>query len=385
MNSEDLDRYGYYVVSGKKYYNKLEAFKVAFSQGHHPHWYYHEDVFGNTDWTIEPKQDIKSLYKQRAQQLRNKYNKLILSFSGGTDSSTVADSFILNGIKLDYLLNRNIADSLSRRDSKKDEGNFHNEPIYVAQPLFEQYRKIQPDLKYVGWNYIDRILDYWENTPTDDPYIWNCYVPNTIIKDRILELFPQYENTTKCLIHAIDKPIIFYINGRFYATFQDSLVEQHVPNTKNLADQGTIIEFFFWSKDAVDLLKKQAHLMKKFFKKNSHLLPLISNFPNRKIPNYREMVATAVYDHSKLELWQPEKMRFNWLLESEKWFYDSDSVAFHNWKKFYFTFEKEAREIFGDKSDMLYATNDGNHFKFYGEKLFNGLPGCYSKLYDLGE
>lgn len=384
MNTDMLDRYGYYVVCGQKYYNKLEAFKVAFSQGHQPHWYFHEDTFSKVDWTYEPEEDLSTLYKKRAEQLRNKYDKLILSFSGGTDSSTVADSFIYNGIKLDYLLNRNISYINNRRDVGTDEANFHNEPLFVALPAYERYKKLQPDLEYVGVDYIQRMIEYWENTPNADPYSINCYVPNNVIKDNILELFPQLANANKCVVHAIDKPIIFYINGRFYFTFFDSLIAHHIPNSKNLLDQNTIIEFFFWSTDAIDLMRKQAHAMKKYFKNNPHLLPLISNFPHRKIPNYRDIVAAAVYHPSKLDLWQPDKNKSMWLFSSEKWFFESDSVAYHNWQKFYFAFEDEARQIFQEKSDILYMDNE-DKFKFYGEKLFNGLPGCYGKLYDIGE
>lgn len=384
MDTETLDRYGYYVVCGKKYYNKLEAFKVAFSQGYHPHWYFHEDTFDSVDWTVEPDKDLKTLYADRAQQLRNKYNKLILSFSGGTDSSTVADTFVYNGIKLDYLLNRNLTDSLRLNGLEKHESNMHNEPVLVAQPLYEQYRKIQPDLKYVSWNYIDRMVDFWNNTPDMDPYLWNSYSPNTIIKDNILELFSHLENTSRCIIHAIDKPIIFYINGRFYMTFQDNFVCHHAPSTTSFNEKAITTELFFWSKDSVELLKKQAHAMKKFFKCNPHLLSLISKFPYRKIDNYREIVAAAVYDKSKLQMWQPDKANANWLLASEKWFYDNDSQALENWKKFYFAFESEANIIFKEKASELYAENKDN-FKFYGEKLFNGLPSCYSKLYDIGE
>jgi hypothetical protein len=378
-----LDRYGYYVVAGKRYYNKLQAFKEAFSRGYHPHWYFHEDAFSSADWEQEPEETLGYLYLQRAKQLREKYQTLILSFSGGSDSSTVADTFVYNHIRLDYLLNRSVADLLKRRDADSDESNMHNESIFSAYPQYKEYIKIQHDLKFVSWNYAEQMINFWKAYKEINPYEYNNYSPNLIIKDNILELFNEHKEHC-CVIHAIDKPILFYINDRFYLCFMDEFLHQQIPSSVNHAKNQISTECFFWSKDNIKLLVKQGHILKRFFKTNPRLLPIISKFPQRpEAQRYRDIVSSNLYNESKLKLWQPEKAKYKWILESENWFFHSDTTASNNWKKFYDSVEGEAKKIFQDRS-LIYKDNEAKD-PTWNEKLFNGLPGCYSKLYDLGE
>lgn len=383
MDSETLDRYGYYVVSGKKYYNKLEAFKVAFSQGHHPHWHFHEDTFSDVDWQIEPNESLEQLYANRAQQIRDKYQTVILSFSGGSDSSTVADSFIDNDIPLDYLLNRTVREILSRRDDGTDEENFHNESVFSAYPKYLIYKEKQPHLKFVTYNYSDYMIKFWNDAKDVNPYDFNNFSPNLIVKDNILEIFKEH-NDSCCIIHAIDKPMIFYINGRFYITFMDEFFHQQIPSSVNHFKKNITTECFFWSKESTKLLIKQAHVLKKFFKSNPAMLSLISKFPHRPDADfYRKIVTKCCYHPSKLDMWQPQKATYKWILGSENWFFYSDIQAAKNWRNWYKSVESEANSIFEDKS-LIYVDNV-DHNKLFGEKLFNGLPGCYSKFYDLGE
>ena len=85
--------------------NKLEACLELNRIGgdHHVHWNYHEDVFSRALWTHEPPDDIEELYRQRALQLREQYDHLVLFYSGGADSTTILQAFIKNNIKLDLL------------------------------------------------------------------------------------------------------------------------------------------------------------------------------------------------------------------------------------------------------------------------------------------
>ena len=56
------------------------------------------------DWTQPSRIPLTTLYKIRAQQLRDKYDYLMLMFSGGADSTTVLHSFVLNNIHLDEVV-----------------------------------------------------------------------------------------------------------------------------------------------------------------------------------------------------------------------------------------------------------------------------------------
>ena len=84
------------IVSDKIKYNEyMKEDKVSF--------YFHDDYFSQFDWTKEPQQSLKELYKQRAIQLRDKYDYLILSYSGGSDSHQALETFLNNNIFIDEI------------------------------------------------------------------------------------------------------------------------------------------------------------------------------------------------------------------------------------------------------------------------------------------
>lgn len=53
------------------------------------------------DWTVEPEETLAELYQQRALELRETHNRLILMYSGGSDSHQVLMSFLNAGLHLD--------------------------------------------------------------------------------------------------------------------------------------------------------------------------------------------------------------------------------------------------------------------------------------------
>lgn len=60
--------------------------------------------FDSVDWQTEPLESMKELSKQRAQHIRDTYDYIILYHSGGSDSTTVLNSFLDNNIFIDEIL-----------------------------------------------------------------------------------------------------------------------------------------------------------------------------------------------------------------------------------------------------------------------------------------
>lgn len=61
--------------------------------------------FDHLDWTNEPTESWKDLLKERAQQLRDTHDYIVLHYSGGSDSETVLNAFLDNGIFIDEIVN----------------------------------------------------------------------------------------------------------------------------------------------------------------------------------------------------------------------------------------------------------------------------------------
>ena len=94
------DRFGYYTVGTFKTYSKLMAILEHEKTGVHPQWHFNDEEFSAHDWKQEPQESLVELYRRRAQQIRDRYDYLVLFYSGGADSTNILQTFINNDIKL---------------------------------------------------------------------------------------------------------------------------------------------------------------------------------------------------------------------------------------------------------------------------------------------
>ena len=80
--------------------NKVEAIQEANRRNLHIEWNFNQDILDKVDWFQEPQVDLYELYKQRALQIREKFDYLVLLFSGGSDSVCILKTFLENNISL---------------------------------------------------------------------------------------------------------------------------------------------------------------------------------------------------------------------------------------------------------------------------------------------
>lgn len=99
-----LNKHGFFEVGEEKFYSKLDAIKHSMATGQEVTWNFNNEVFSKQDWLTEPKEDIRELYRRRAQAIRDQYDYVVVMFSGGSDSTTVLDSFFKNNIHVDEVL-----------------------------------------------------------------------------------------------------------------------------------------------------------------------------------------------------------------------------------------------------------------------------------------
>ena len=104
---ENHPYYYYYQIGEQKFSTKLFAlYAKEKSQNKHiiwnfPNW---ENELSKIDITKEPQESLQDLYLQRAIQLRNQYDYLVLYYSGGDDSNQILETFMLNNIFLDEIV-----------------------------------------------------------------------------------------------------------------------------------------------------------------------------------------------------------------------------------------------------------------------------------------
>ena len=98
---------GYWSAAGNYFFDKRTCLQHAskYNIDRHSvkfHWF--DSVFETVKWDAPPQQSLTQLYQQRAQQLRDKYDYLVLAFSGGADSTNVLDTFLDNNIAIDEIV-----------------------------------------------------------------------------------------------------------------------------------------------------------------------------------------------------------------------------------------------------------------------------------------
>tara|TARA_A100001015_G_C14991490_1_gene714154 strand:- start:41 stop:1135 length:1095 start_codon:yes stop_codon:yes gene_type:complete len=95
----------FYQCGNEKFHNIFKAFEHQKQTGHFPKYFIDEELVQNISNRKKPKdispKAIRKLIVNRLKDLRNKYNKLKIAYSGGTDSYTILKLCIDNDIYVD--------------------------------------------------------------------------------------------------------------------------------------------------------------------------------------------------------------------------------------------------------------------------------------------
>ena len=93
-----------YCVGGQHYNNVYLALHECWKTGSQLEFYCNDQVYDQYDWTAEPVQSLELLMDTHAVNLRNKFQRLVLLWSGGTDSHTIYNVFKRNNIHVDEII-----------------------------------------------------------------------------------------------------------------------------------------------------------------------------------------------------------------------------------------------------------------------------------------
>ena len=267
-SNQRQDKFGYYTVDNLKFYSKFDAMLAEQRTGKPLKWNFNDQIYGSYNWTIEPTESISELYRQRAQQLRDSYDYLVLYLSGGADSANILSTFIEHDIKLDEVV------SCHNMDATKDKENSVNAEIFnFATVLSDRAKQKQPDLKHRMIDLSQAIMDFYKDT--DNKFDWMYYAsthysPNVLARKNLpltvrdwTEMFTS--GKTVGFIYGIEKPGLSEFNGNFYFKFSDMSVDLGNSSIAQILDRPwEFNELFYWSPDSPKIVIKQAHLIKRY-------------------------------------------------------------------------------------------------------------------------
>lgn len=332
---------GYYLVNGKQYFNKIEAVLEAQKTLADITWNFHKDSFDKIDWTVEPNFSLDMMYKMRAQQIRDEYDYVVVTCSGGADSTNVIKSFLNNGIHIDEIVAGAPMSGLNNwnwNDSDSSVENTISETKYALFPLLNEIKTNFPNIKINIHDYFEDIL----NLETDK-WIYDCldWVNPVVNSKASLDKFKHLVNLAEsgkriAVVWGIDKPILRYgENGDLYSLISDLAINNaHLPFKRPYSNVDRIL--FYWTPDFPQLLVKQSHVVAKFIHqkenawlsdsikilgKNNPLFVKPNNLNESQSPknDYQRGIIPAIYPTTYENVFQCKKMNGSFMPGQHRW------------------------------------------------------------------
>ena len=356
-------KYGYYLVNGIKTLSKFEAWKMSGGDMNNVRFIFNDDVFEKEDWTIEPTEDIYSLYAQRAVQLRNNYDYLVLMYSGGIDSHVMLKTFLENNIRLDEIC------TFSNSDVEEKTGKLNQEVFNKAIPFVQTL-----DLKKLGtkFRHIDigkLVINQWSDEFHFENFHHYAHGPqwHVIRSHKFKENIKDHmdlnlKGKRVCYIWGHDKPNVFLRNNQYCYKVVDICVDfgarQYV-NQIMLKEKflNFYDEAFYISREFPKLNIKQCHLlvnrMKTIPKNDTVKLHSIGDLANTGpyvvhhkfndnetlfyLDNYkflsRNEIAKTIYPNEMVETFGDDKVKGSMIFsKKDQWFSKSDHTNQQKWK-----------------------------------------------------
>jgi len=339
---------GYYTCNGIEFDSKIKALMYSTSTGIPPSWVFNDEEYRNYDWTVEPTMTLDQLYDKRTRELREKYDYLMLSYSGGADSHNILMSFIRQGLHLDEIVvntmekgNKNITE-VSTSNLKATNAAAEHELQTI--PRLKEAAKLIPNTKITICDLTDYLIDYLEGKGDASWVLDKREGLNPAGMTRFnylhfLDIRKNFDKDKKFgIIMGIDKPRCFIHKDKFYINYTDrstniTTVAEHFKEYPN-----STIEFFYWSPDALDIQCKQSHIIKRWLEAYPQYQDMWeitkSDFKTVRLVHER-MLRTILYTTWDNSWYQADKALGDWYSEFDQWFFDEykDTKAGQIWQE----------------------------------------------------
>lgn len=293
---ESLQKNGYYKVGDKVFQSKLCALQHASRYHESVSWHFNEDAFAGINWRQRLNTDIRHLYRMRAQQLRDKYDYLVLSWSGGGDSTTALRAFLDNNIRLDEIIifwPQSLTKGKFVASWNLQSENFLSEWELSIQPQLNELRQKHPDIKVT-------LIEDISQESLSQPRDWGTVITKTekhnfvtIARQQALDRFIDQRSQQHSNIATI-----FGVSGPRVAIYDDWLTCQFsdidcgIMAITDITAGGYLrnVEFFYWTPDLPELMREQVHM----------ILDHINAYPEtRKLIPKLEMQPNGVLRHKR--------------------------------------------------------------------------------------
>ncbi len=187
--------------NNKTFISKLEAIKES-NNSSKPISFNIPSVYKNFNCHIEPTKSMAELCITEAKNLRNKYENVVLFYSGGCDSHYILQTFLDNNIKIDKII-------MVKSGFKVSDFEINETALPFVIKTAIPYEVRSPDIDYYKETYT---REFKSKTQHDQ---WFHF--------RLNNDFENVANTdTKQVnIFGKEKPKLVYVNNKWYTYFLD--------------------------------------------------------------------------------------------------------------------------------------------------------------------
>ena len=280
-DNSNIFLYGHYRVGSKIFYNRIEALMHQIETKSPVTFHVFNDILDSVDVTVEPDEQIETLYARRAIELRNSYDYLILHFSGGRDSLKIAEIFIDNGLVIDEFL-INVRYDRQRREqymniSDPDSIEIEEQSIPLANLIKENH---WPHLKITVNEQQNQLIKFLVDNPDwMEKRVHHTTDPNCILRsdfDRFNTDWQKMAHRGVKIGHLIgkEKPFLTRDETGFFIYYDDRdqsdwIVPRGLDWDPSLPQYK---ELFFSHPSTIRMQLKQSHMIRKVW----DLYPVLS-------------------------------------------------------------------------------------------------------------
>jgi hypothetical protein len=330
---------GYWEVNSKKFTSKFEAMIYATEIKQPINFIFFDSVWRSFNKSSLGNRNLNDLYRQRAQQLRDEYDYLILYFSGGADSYNVLRSFIDNGIKLDEICVKWPMITVNKElycpnTEDKTAFNYLSEWNYAIKPVLDQLAQTHPEIKI---EIVDWSKDYSPSVYSEELIkkvnVWNDIEMPMMVSYSNSEILLLDKAKRVASIYGIDKPIVGYQEDKWFMNFPDTATGMGISQLNDAYN----VEYFYWTPKMPEIAFEQAHKVCCYLEKNQSLLKYFFNpdpsffesthwIKSRQIQN--DIIKTLVYN-TWSNVFQSDKPIFADREDKQFWIFNNPEFVKH--------------------------------------------------------
>lgn len=299
INTNIKARHGYWSVGEEFFFTKVPALIRATENKQKVRYHFNEHLYNTIDWRTQPQESLQELYLQRALELREKYDYLVILYSGGADSTNMIKTFIKNGIKIDHVM------SWGSKNYQNGDYSRSNIEITIAGSAMIK-ELISMGIKFTFENFLE------------DELIKNIYHKEDWILDSGASLSPHAELMSKgmyvkkellelahhgkkvCFIWGKEKPTIELIKEKYYLVFVDTMLSE-LSHAIWYSPEYPLHHEFFYTQDTITttkILAKQSHIIIEHLEKHytvEHIEKLLASDRSATIEEINRITNSLVY------------------------------------------------------------------------------------------